>query len=98
MKAQLVRIFLVLLTLILVEGVKAANVDAKPTEFGSIPLPYAVRAGGAESYVGLTNAPASNRVHISRARWDQSRFPYTAVVGITNSESCGILMWNVRVQ
>ncbi len=55
---------------------------------------YAVRAGGAHSFVTITNAPSSNRVAIAFATSTDNG----AIFRITNKEPHAILLWNVRVQ
>lgn len=64
------------------------------------PYKYSLRVGGPNSFVGLTNLPELNRVHLSFKRFakDDENHPGFAVFGFTNQEPCGILVWNVRVQ
>jgi hypothetical protein len=55
---------------------------------------YILNAGGPRSFVGLTNAPASNRAAIVLARSSDDG----VIFRLTNGESHAILLWNVRVQ
>ncbi len=61
---------------------------------GTAPQAYHVRAGGVSSFVGLTNAAASNRVAIRLARVTDEG----AIFRLTNRELHTVLLWNVRVQ
>lgn len=61
---------------------------------------YSVRAGGPNSFVGMTNRPESNRVRIGFKKWGgvDPESEHIAVFGLTNGESREILLHNVRVQ
>jgi len=53
---------------------------------------YHVRAGGPNSFVGMTNTPTSN--HVSLLRVSEGLFVFRLI----NEEAQRILVWNVRVQ